>query len=75
MNVMVKQYEHKMQNILNMYPKTKIFVSLVMPTKDRMLKNCINEFNQCLYNIIESKYSSVNILSHNDLVDQLGLYT
>ena len=41
-------FESKIKSILSVYPKKKIFLSLLLPTKDTKLNFRVNELNYCL---------------------------
>ena len=64
---LISEYEEKCKAIMSVYPKTKIFVSLILPTKDRYLNNLANDFNGCLINMAK-KYANMFIINHDCLV-------
>ena len=49
----------------------KIFISLIMPTKDTYLNSRANEFNKYLIQMAD-KYSNMFVISHDCLVDSHG---
>ena len=54
-----------------MYPKTKIYISLLLPTKDTSLNYRVNELNKCIKHTAANS-DSIFVVEHNNLVDQYG---
>ena len=54
-----------------MYPKTKIYISLLLPTKDTSLNYRVNELNKCIKHTAANS-NSIFVVEHNNLVDQYG---
>ena len=54
-----------------MYPKARIFISLILPTKDAGLNFRINELNKHLRNIA-ANIENVQIIEHYNLVNENG---
>ena len=56
---------------MNVYPKTKIHISLLLPTKSTCLNAKVNELNKGLKELA-SNHRNLNIIEHHNLVDQFG---
>ena len=65
--------ETSCKNIIKMYPKSKIYLSLLLPTKLESLNYRVREFNNILHDLSHS-YKNVNVIDHplNDLCDSHG---
>ena len=64
--------EGKIKPILSvLYPKNKIFLSLLLPTKDTKLNFCVNELNYCLKQLAANQ-GNVDVIEHFNLVDVNG---
>ena len=63
--------ETKVKSILSVYPKMKIFLSLLLPTKDAKLNYRVNEFNNCLRQLA-ANHSNTYIIEHFNLVNENG---
>ncbi len=68
---LVSQYEAKLKSIMSVYPKTKIYISLLLPTKDEWLNFGVNELNKSLKNLA-SNFGNVFVIEHDSLVDRYG---
>ena len=66
-----KLLDDKIQSILSVYPKMRIFLSLLLPTKDSNLNFKVNELNKCLKQLA-ANHNNVDIIEHYNLVDQNG---
>ena len=66
-----KLLDDKIKSILSVYPKMRIFLSLLLPTKDSNLNFKVNELNKCLKQLA-ANHSNVDIIEHYNLVDQNG---
>ena len=64
-------YETKVKSLLAVYPKARIFISLLLPTKDAGLNFRINELNKHLRNIA-ANIGNVQIIEHYNLVNENG---
>ena len=71
MDSLISIYEGKCKDIMYVYPKMKIYISLILPTKNQYLNKLANEFNVLLENMA-SKYSSMSVIKHGCLVDKFG---
>jgi alkylated DNA repair dioxygenase AlkB len=71
MSELMKLYESKCKDILSVYPKVRIHVSLILPTKDLYLNTLANEFNGLLITMA-SKYDNISVIKHHCLVDGFG---
>ena len=69
---LISEYESKCKTILLMYPKCKLFVSLLLPTKKENLNAQINEFNEHLVEM-SNNYKNIFIIRHMSLVDRNGM--
>jgi alkylated DNA repair dioxygenase AlkB len=65
------EYETRCKDILNIYPKMLVFISLILPTKSSYLNVRANEFNMYLANMA-SKYQNMSLINHMYLVDSQG---
>ena len=63
--------ESKIKSILSVYPKKKIFLSLLLPTKDTKLNFRVNELNYCLKQLA-ANHGNVDVIEHFNLVDVNG---
>ena len=65
--------ENKCKEITKMYPRCRIFLSLLLPTKLTSLNYHVREFNSILHDICHSM-KNVNVIDHplNDLCDSHG---
>ena len=63
--------EGKIKSILSVYPKKKIFLSLLLPTKDTKLNFRVNELNYCLKQLA-ANHGNVDVIEHFNLVDVNG---
>ena len=68
---LANQYDSKIRSILNVYPKTKIHISLLLPTKSTCLNFKVNEFNKALKKLA-SNHRNLTVIEHHNLVDQFG---
>ena len=66
-----EEYETRCKNIMEIYPKMLVFISLILPTKDTYLNGRANEFNRYLTNMA-SKYQNMSLINHMYLVDSQG---
>ena len=55
--------ENKCMNILNAYPRSKIHLSLLLPTKLTSLNHVIRDFNSIMYEIAHS-HKNIKIIDH-----------
>ena len=63
--------EDKLRSILSVYPKMKIFLSLLLPTKDSNLNYRVNELNNC-FKQLAANLGNVDTIEHFNLVDESG---
>ena len=63
----------KCREILNVYPQSKVYLSLLLPTKLESLNYIVRDFNSILVDISHS-YSNVKIIDHplSELCDERG---
>ena len=54
-----------------MYPKTKIHISLLLPTKDTSLNFKVNQLNKGL-KTLASNHRNLVVIEHHNLLDQFG---
>ncbi len=55
--------ESSCKNIIDVYPKCKIYLSLLLPTKLESLNYRVREFNNILHDVAHS-YKNVNVIDH-----------
>ena len=65
------QYKTKIEAFLDVYPKVRIFISLLLPTKDSSLNFRVNELNACLKKLA-ANCGNVSIIEHHNLLDNNG---
>ena len=64
--------DSKVQVYLAVYPKTEIYISLLLPTKDTSSLNYrVNELNKCIKHTAANS-NSIFVVEHINLVDQYG---
>ena len=66
------ELEAKCKNIMETYPRSKIYISLLLPTKLTTLNYRVNEFNNMLLDMSHS-YRSMYIIDNSTLCDEGGL--
>ena len=78
---LVNELESKCSEILNVYPRTKIYVSLLLPTKITMLSQRVRELNNYILDMAYS-HNNIRVIDHvefhdssNILKDDLGRFT
>ena len=54
-----------------MYPKTKLYISLLLPTKDTSLNYRVDELNKCIKHTAANS-NGIFVVEHNNLMDQYG---
>jgi alkylated DNA repair dioxygenase AlkB len=69
--VLAKELEFKCTNILKVYPRTIIYLSCVLPTKDSHLNKSVREFNGYLDNICKS-HKNIRLIEHRTIGDPFG---
>ena len=58
------ELESKCKNILNVYPRSRIYLSLLLPTKLDSLNYRVKEFNNILLEIAHT-YRNISIIDYN----------
>jgi alkylated DNA repair dioxygenase AlkB len=71
MSELVQLYESKCRDLITIYPKVKVYISLILPTKDAFLNKLANEFNVYLTNMA-NKYNNISVIRHDCLVNTYG---
>ena len=75
---LINELESKIRNISNMYTKSKIFVSLLLPSRSVPLNYRINDFNNLILDMT-CRLDRVHIVDHsisgNKLTDEHGRWT
>jgi alkylated DNA repair dioxygenase AlkB len=69
--VLAKQLEFKCTNILKVYPRSNIYLSCVLPTKDSHLNKSVREFNGYLEGICRS-HKNIRLIQHPTIGDPFG---
>ena len=69
--VLAKELEFKCSNILKIYPRTNVYLSCVLPTKDSHLNKSVREFNGYLSNICKS-HKNIRLIEHRTISDPYG---
>ena len=64
--------ERKCDEIFSVYPKCKIFLSLVLPTKLDLLNRRVREFNNMLLDLAHN-YRRINIIETSSVADRYGI--
>ena len=77
---LIDELESKCGDILDMYPKCKIYLSMLLPTKLNSLNYIIREYNNCLVDLAY-RHRNINLIDHPDFIghegylkDDLGRY-
>ena len=68
---LINDFEAKCQHILETYPKSKLHISLLLPTKSKSLNYRVNEFNSMLLDMTHN-YRNLYIIDHSILCDREG---
>ena len=68
---LLQQYDSKIKAVMSVYPKTRIHISLLLPTKNTCLNCKVNELNKGLKKLA-SNHRNVNVIEHHNLLDQFG---
>ena len=68
---LTSQLESKVKSILTVYPKTRIFISLLLPTKGPNLNCKVNELNMYIKQLV-ANHNNLNVIEHSNLVDSNG---
>lgn len=69
--VIAKNLDEKCNALLNAFPKMKIHISSILPTKDLGLNAMANEFNHFI-NEISKHHQNISVISHNNMIDLTG---
>ena len=68
---LVDQLDSKIKSIMKVYHKTKVSISLLLPTKISYLNFRVNQLNNGIKRLAaNSRY--INVIKHSNLVDQFG---
>ena len=68
---LLEQFDLKIKSISSVYPKTKVHISLLLPTKNTCLNYKVNELNKG-FKKLASNHRNVNVIEHHNLLDQFG---
>jgi len=68
---LIKTLEAKCKEITEVYPRSKLFVSLLLPTKSPNLNYRVRSFNNLILDLTYS-YKNIFIIDHNAFGDQLS---
>ena len=69
--VLVKNLEDKCLALSAKFPKMKVHVSMLLPTKDPGLNSMISEFNHRVKGVCDN-HVNFSIISHNNIADESG---
>ena len=70
--VLISSLDSKCKAIHQMFPNMQIFISLLLPTTDQQLNYRINEFNDKLQLLINSRSYLYGFIQHHNLLDHEG---
>ena len=68
---LVDQLDSKIKSIMKVYPKTKVSISLLLPTKISYLNFRVNQLNNGIKRLAANR-RNINVIAHSNLVDQFG---
>ena len=68
---LVDQLDSKIKSIMKVYPKTKVSISLLLPTKISYLNFRVNQLNNGIKRLAANS-RNINVIEHSNLVDQFG---
>ena len=69
--LLIKTLEAKIQNITTMYPKSKIYISLLLPSRSLPLNHRINDFNNLILDLT-CKFSGVYVIENSIFGNKLS---
>ena len=69
--VIAKNLHDKCNALLKAFPKMKIHVSYILPTKDLGLNAMANELNKFITGIA-NLHQNISVIPHNNLIDHTG---
>ena len=73
LDILVGKLDTKCKAIALSYPKMKIYVSLLLPTKDKILNAKVNKFNNLLETFVNCKITHMNLVNHEGVfADKFG---
>ena len=72
-NSLISTLDSKCKAISQSFPKMRIFISMLLPTKDRELNRKVNRFNSMITALVDSRSYIKGRITHMNLVDQEGL--
>ena len=70
--VLISNLDSKCKAIHQMFPNMRIFISLLLPTTDQQLNYRINEFNDKIQLLINSRSYLYGFIQHHNLLDHEG---
>ena len=68
---LLQLYDSKIKRFLSVYAKTKVHISLLLPTKNACLNQKVNELNRGLKKIA-ANHRNIYVIEHHNLLDQFG---
>ena len=68
---LVNELQQKCLDILEVYPRSKIYISLLLPTKVRSLNKVISDINNRILDMTY-KHRKISVLEHSTLADSNG---
>ena len=69
--MIAKNLNEKCNALLKTFPKMKIHISCIFPTKDPGLNSMANELNQYI-NQISKNHQNISVITHNNMTDHTG---
>ena len=72
-DILVGQLDTKCKAIAQSYPKMKIYVSLLLPTKDRILNAKVNKFNNLFETLVNCRSYIFGKITHMNLFNHEGV--
>ena len=66
---LISNLDLKCKSISQAYPNMKIYISLLLPTTNQELNSAINEFNQKLHMLVDSRTYLKGTIQHHYLLD------
>ena len=69
---LINELESKCTNIHSVYPKCKIYLSMLLPTKSHTLNYRVREFNQLLVDMVHC-HRNIFVIEHPEFIGESGL--
>ena len=69
--LLIKKLKTKCSDIISVYPKTRVYVSLLLPTKSRLVNKRVTDFNNMILDMVFS-LRNVFIIDNSIISDESG---